>query len=169
MRLRPMGMRVRFPLPVTVAMAVRVFVTMAVFVTVGLCCSMTTEVVMIMPMRWRRNCRLRNPALSPHLSRFRCLVIVFVPSPLRMSNESFQRWLIHMTRERNLGITHTQRSRIARLLCYGWRFTFVVPIAARSNSKRRDRARRSSPAFWTGFLLQCLAQRREHLEGEIAR
>jgi len=79
-----------FPLPVTVSM------TVGVILSFGLRRAVTAEVVMIMPMRWGCYHRSRNPTLFADLRLLGRLVIVFIPSPLGMGNESLQRRLVHV-------------------------------------------------------------------------
>ena len=85
-----------FPLLVAVAMTMRVLVSMAVVVAFGLSRSMTAKVVMVMPMGWRCDGRLRNATLFANLRLLRHCIVVFVATPLGMGHESFQRGLIHV-------------------------------------------------------------------------
>jgi len=98
-----MGMSFSFRrlVPVFVRMSMRVIMACGWGRTVA------AEVMMIVTMRRRRNHRLRNPPLFANLCPFRHFIVVFVTAPLSMRRESFQRGLIHVTREGNLGVAHT--------------------------------------------------------------
>ena len=96
MCMRPMGVRMGFPLFVAMIVAVRVSLTMAMLMIFGLSCAVAAEVVMVMTMCRRRNHRIRDPALFADFCRFCRFIVVFVAPPLGMGSESFQRRLVHM-------------------------------------------------------------------------
>src|SRR5262249_15486627 len=71
--------------------------------------------------------------------------------------------------ERDLRVLHAQRPWVLWLLCRRCRFSVMMAMNARCDSKGGDDAGRPSTTLRTRLLLRCLAQRRQHFESEIAR
>jgi hypothetical protein len=131
---------------------------MGVFLSRGLGCTMAAKVMMVVPMRWRRDYRVRNPALLADLHLLGRFVIVFVASSLGVRGESSQRGLIHVAGERDLRVAHAQRSRVLRLLCYHCCLSIMMAIGPGSDGEGGNNTGRPSTALRTWLLLRRLTQ-----------
>src|SRR5581483_8111349 len=128
---------------------------------------MTAEVVVIMTMSRRCNHWLRYAALLAKFSRRCLLIVVFCAASSHMSNEAFQRRLVHMARKRHLRIFHAQGTRVLRMV--GRLLRFLMTIAARGDRKGRNRSWSFAAALRARFLLGRFTERGQQLEREVAR
>ena len=120
---RTMRMSVIMTMAVTIAIRNRLRHRMATRVTF-----VAMAMIVIMTVSWPRIHRLRNSALFTGLCCFGSFIVMLSTTSFSMGNEAFERWLVHVTGQRNTGVAHAQRSRILRLLLHGCSFCREVVI-----------------------------------------
>jgi hypothetical protein len=120
---------------VIVTMIVAVVMSMAVVLGCVLRGPVPTEMVVVMAMRRRSDDWLRYPTFFTKFRRRRSLIVVFRAASHFVSNEPFERRLVHVTGKRNLRVFHAQRAWVRGMLRYLWGVVFVSTIPPRSNGE----------------------------------